>query len=122
MNLNIRCGSMQASHSASFTDSPLSKKGVDHPAATYMLPRLSAVVQNVGLVATSLFQRVGQDGKAVEGPVIVDGLSHLRNPAVVPTTPCGVNGRLAVWIAEDVPKKAALDHSFILLNGLPITS
>jgi hypothetical protein len=40
-----------------------------------MLPRLAAVLQDVGVGAAGVFQGVGEDGQAVEGPFIVDGLS-----------------------------------------------
>src|SRR5262249_39651186 len=36
-----------------------------HPAAANMFPRLPAVVQDIGLVAASVFEGVGEDGKAV---------------------------------------------------------
>jgi hypothetical protein len=47
--------------------SAFAEQEVHHPAAAHMLPRLTAVVQDVGVVAASVFQCVGQDGKLAEG-------------------------------------------------------
>src|SRR4051794_10278034 len=41
-----------------------------------MLPRLAAVVQDVGVLATGFFKGVCQDRQAVEDSLIVDGASH----------------------------------------------
>ena len=39
-----------------------------------MRPRLAAVRQDVGVIATGFFQCVGEDGQAADGSVIVNAL------------------------------------------------
>src|SRR5262245_32137852 len=49
---------------------------IDDPAAADVLGRLPAVLEDVGVVAAGVFERVGEDWHPLEGAVIVDGLSE----------------------------------------------
>ena len=54
----------------------LAKKQIHDPAPSDVLARLPAVVQDVGVVAAGVFEGVGEDGQAIEGTFVVDGLSQ----------------------------------------------
>jgi hypothetical protein len=42
-----------------------------------MLPRLAAVIQDVGVIASGVFEGIGEDGHPVEGTLVVDGFGDL---------------------------------------------
>jgi hypothetical protein len=54
--------------------SRLAQNEVDHPTTSNVIPRLAAVVQDVGIVAATFFESIGKDGHKVEGTYIVDAL------------------------------------------------
>ena len=66
--------------------------------------------QNVGVVATGVFQRVGQDRQPVEGTLGVDRLRNTANGAVAPGEPCGIelnrSERVPDYLAGGVGKDA----------------
>src|SRR5438132_1130557 len=64
----------------------LVEKQVHHPAATNMLARLPAMVQDVGVGAAGIFEGVAQDWHAVEGFVLVDRLGKVNDAG---GEPCG---------------------------------
>src|SRR5262249_21263206 len=78
---------------------------IDHPAPANMLARLSAVVQDVGIVAAGIFEGVGEDGQAVEGSVVVDRLGQGDD---VRCSAGGVESDRAEGVAEDVSDKGTL--------------
>src|SRR4051812_15007143 len=51
---------------ASVMTSLLPQKEVDNPTSSHMLSTLAAMVQDVGVAATSIFQGVGKHGKTVK--------------------------------------------------------
>jgi hypothetical protein len=55
----------------------LAENQIHDPAAAHVLARLSAMVQDVGVVAAGFCQSVGEDRKAVKGAVFVDRRSNL---------------------------------------------
>ena len=57
-----------------------------------MRPRSSQVVEDVGVVAAGFFNGIGQNGHAVECTLLVDGLSHFGDCAILPGEPNGFNG------------------------------
>ena len=74
-----------------------------------MLARLPAMVQDVGVIAASVFEGIGEDGQAVEGAVVVDGLSQGGD---VRRSPGGVERDGAEGIAEDSTEQVGLDFRF----------
>jgi hypothetical protein len=54
--------------------STLAQNQIDDPAAADVRPFAAAVGEDFGVVATGVFQRVGEDREAVEGTVVVDCL------------------------------------------------
>ena len=80
--------------------SPLPQHQIDHPAAANVRPRPAAVVEDVGVVAPGVLQRVGQDRHRGE----VAGLVHLPARARRRWTvrQLGVEGDGAEGVAEDV--------------------
>ncbi len=82
----------------------LAQDQVHDPAPLHMLPRLAAMVQNVGVSAARFFQTVGQDGQAIEGPVLVDRLGQFKDAAAAPGHPKGIDGW---WRVEGIAEDAA---------------
>jgi hypothetical protein len=72
----------------------------------------STVLKNIGVRASGIFQGIGEDGKAVEGTLIVNGLSNAWKSAVVPGKDGGRDGGRAEGVAEDVMEPAGLDIRF----------
>src|SRR5262249_7950132 len=72
------------SGTALVTASHLTQNQIHHPTASYMLPWLSAVRENVGVSATGFLKSIGQDGHQVEVSVVVNGLGQFRDSAIVP--------------------------------------
>jgi hypothetical protein len=81
-----------------------------------MVPRLSAVVQNIRIHASGFFEGVGKDRKVGEVAVIVDRLSELPNSAVPPLEPGRVNERLSTeWDGpEEIIQYPTLGYSLNL--------
>src|SRR5262245_30766698 len=67
-----------------WSDSLLAQKQIDYPTSPHMLARLSQMVQDVGVVAAGIFEGVGKDGEAVEGPVTVDAFSNAAHRVIIP--------------------------------------
>src|SRR5436305_1032056 len=65
----------------------LAQQQVDDPAAADVRPGAATVRQDGLVVAAGVEQRVGQDGEAVEGALLVDALRDLRDAPVVPVKP-----------------------------------
>jgi hypothetical protein len=76
-----------------------------------MLCGLSAMVQNIGVRASGIFEGVGQDGQAVERTVGVDRLSEGNG---ISRAPSSVKGHETIWIAEGAPKDIALSILLVL--------
>jgi hypothetical protein len=70
-----------------------------------MHSRLPAVVQDVLGRAAGFFESVSEDGKALEGTVVVDGLSEFLDGWGKPS---GIDGNGAKRIAEDVKQKQSV--------------
>ena len=64
-----------------------------------MLRRLSAMVQDVGIIAAGVFEGVGEDGKAVEGAIVVDGLGKGGD---VRCSPGGIERDGTKWVAQNI--------------------
>src|SRR5258708_7073945 len=80
MNWTIAFGSRHACHSAFVT--PLSclrftEKQIDHPTASDMEPRPSAVFDHRGVCTSRLLQNVTEPRHPVEGLLLVDELGKL---------------------------------------------
>ncbi len=86
--------------------SPLAQEQVHHPTAPYMLTRLAAVVQDVGVVAARFFKGVGKDGETggVKRPgwqdaVLVGGMGKSNDGGRLP---CRLQGGGVEGVAEDI--------------------
>jgi hypothetical protein len=75
------------------------------------------VTEDVGVGAAGLYQGVGEDGQAVEGPLVVDGLGQPGNRAVIPGQPGWFNGHRAKRVAEEVSQNFTLQDPLGLLLG-----
>jgi hypothetical protein len=64
-----------------------------------MLSRLSAVVQDVFVVAPGILKGIGKDGHSVKGSLVVDAIGEGKYGG---SEPRGVEGDGAEGIAEDV--------------------
>ena len=63
----------------------LAQDAIHDPAPACMFPRLSAVSENVGIVAARFFQGIGQDRETVEGAFFVDAASEADGVGGAPT-------------------------------------
>jgi hypothetical protein len=72
-----------------------------------MLARLTAVSQDIDVLAAGLFESVGQDRQAVEGTVIVNGPSEFHDGAFLPPEDGGVRRGGPEGVTENIPKKVA---------------
>jgi hypothetical protein len=70
----------------------LSKHQIHNPAPTNMVTTLTAMRQDVRVVAPGVFEGVSDDGEAVEGSIVVDGLGQSDDDAGKPT-----NDSLITW-------------------------
>jgi hypothetical protein len=71
---------------------------------------LATVIQDVLVVATSLFKSIRKNRQTVEGSVVVDGLGHLPHCAVVPRQQRrGEAYRAEKERAEDAAEEVGLD-------------
>jgi hypothetical protein len=61
----------------------LAQQEVHDPAAPDMRPRLSAVVEDLGVVAPGFFESFGQKRQALEGPFVVNRLGNGKDGGVV---------------------------------------
>src|SRR5262249_4793655 len=82
-----------------------------------MLTRLTAVAEDVGVGAAGLLQGVGQDGQAVAGSPVVDGLGQPGNRAVIPGQPRWFNRHRVKRVAEEVSQNLTLQDPLSLLLG-----
>jgi hypothetical protein len=80
-----------------------------------MLATRTAVGQDVGVVATCVFQGVGQDRHQVEGSLIVDRLGEGNDRR---SEPSAVESDGAEAIAEDFPKEIGLRSALRSINLL----
>ena len=74
-----------------------------------MLPRLAAVIQDVGVVAAGVFEGVGEDGQAVEGPFVIDGGGKGNDGG---SEPDGIDGYGAERVAEDAAQAVTQPYKF----------
>src|SRR5205814_5840399 len=82
---------------------------------------LAAVAEDVGVLAPGVFEGVGQNREAVEGPVGVDTSCDLDHDALVPRHPRRVDSHWAEWVAEQVtqePDLSSLLHAYSLTESL----
>jgi hypothetical protein len=91
----------------------LAEEQVHDPAPADVGAVTPAVVQDGLDRAAGFLEGIGEDGKAVEGTVFVDGAGELRDGSGVPGEPGGANGGNAVRIAQDVAKQVALVGFFL---------
>src|SRR5262245_40178144 len=86
-------------------DSLSAEQEVQCPAATSVRPGPAQVTQNVGVVAASVFQRVGEDWQILERSVSIDRFGHSVDGSLVPREPALLNScggkRVAKHIAQD---------------------
>jgi hypothetical protein len=87
---------------------------VHDPATADVFARLPAVVQDVGVVASGVLERIGQDRHPVECSLSVDAFSQSDGGF---GTPRSFNGDGAEGIAEDVSEEVALSFLF---NGFSL--
>jgi hypothetical protein len=59
------------------------------------------MVEDAGLLATSVFESVAQDGHVVEGSIVVDGPGDLDHATFVPGPVRGVKGDRAERVTND---------------------
>jgi hypothetical protein len=83
-----------------------------------MRPWLTAVVQDVGIGAASVFQGIGKDWHVHEATVGVDALSELDNGAIVPNKPSGVEGDRVEGVPENVTGNISLTPSLCFVDFL----
>src|SRR6516164_1451548 len=57
----------------------LAEQQVQHPAAADVRPGAAAVVEDGGVGAAGVFQRVGEDGHVLESPFVVDAAGDGRD-------------------------------------------
>src|SRR5262249_3823612 len=77
---------------------------------------LPAVLQEVGVRAAGVFERVGQDRQVVEGSLSVDRMSDGNNRGDLPG---GVNADGPEGVAEDVAKEPNLHTVGLLQSRFP---
>src|SRR5947208_1958765 len=80
--------------------SGFAKHEVHDPTAAHVFAGLPAMVENVGVAATGFFEGVGKDRQVGELPLVVDGLGHFRDRAIVPGKPSAVDGDGTEGVAE----------------------
>src|SRR5436189_3389499 len=83
----------------------LVQKKVHDPTSPHMAPNLTAVVQNIAVMAASLFECVRQDGQTVESTVVVDGQCEGYD---VGRSPSEVEAYRTEGVAENVPQQSRL--------------
>src|SRR5690349_5601475 len=88
----------------------LPQQAIHHPAAARVLATRPAMRQNIGVVAAGLLQRVGEDGQAAEGTVLVDAPGGAVDGR-------GAPGRVEGDGAEEVAEEAAEKGGLLLLLG-----
>src|SRR5262245_23171112 len=64
--------------------------------------RLPAVVQDVGVRATGIFQSVGEDWHPVEGSLVIDHPYQFHHAGIIPGEDRGINGRK--WLKGNWPE------------------
>src|SRR5262249_33529804 len=104
---NRRNGFLNSPFPVRYRRSLLAQHQIHHPAAANVLARLSAMVQDFGVIATSLLESGGENGQAVEGTLIVDGLCEGGD---VCCSPGRSDGDRAERVAEEVAEKVTLDR------------
>jgi hypothetical protein len=84
-----------------------------------MLPRLSAVIQDVKVRATGFFEGIGQDRHSLEGTLVVDGLGYLRDRAEarVPSQPG--SPRIVSWYSGISFSMSGTEFFFGAIFGFP---
>ena len=70
-----------------------------------MRSRSAAVAEHIGVVATGVLQRVSENGQAIKGTFLVNGLGYPGNCTVIPIEPNRVDGDRAEWIAENIAEE-----------------
>src|SRR5262245_32655564 len=65
----------------------LAEDEIDHPAAAHMRAGPAAMVEDVRVCATGVFEGVAEDGHSVEGAFLVHRLRELRDDPLVPEEP-----------------------------------
>jgi hypothetical protein len=80
-----------------------------------MLPRLAAVIQDVGIVAARVFEGIGEDGQAVEGAFVIDGGGERNDGGGEPgkIDSYGAEG-VADYVANDVALNLGLTENRFL--------
>ena len=73
-----------------------------------MRPAAAQVAQDVGVGAAGLLQGVGQDGQAVEGPLLVDRRGEFGDRAALSRQPGGARGERPEGVADDAAEQAGL--------------
>src|SRR4051794_10920599 len=73
---------------------------IDDKTTTDMRPLAPAVLQDPGVRAACVFERVCQDGHPVKGAFVVARLGELADRAAVPGEPGGVEGDWVGGVAE----------------------
>src|SRR5438128_1806121 len=82
-----------------------------------MRPRMPAVREDGGVLASGLFEGVGQGRQALERTLVIDRLSELDQRAVVRRSPQR-SGRRSEGVAENIAKENRL-RSFLGRSDLP---
>jgi hypothetical protein len=70
-----------------------------------MRPRPTQVTEQLGVGAAGILQGVGEDGQAVEGALLVDGLREFLHQSSVQESPGRVDDGRAEPVAEDIPRQ-----------------
>jgi hypothetical protein len=81
----------------------LAEQQIHHPAAANVLARLTAMVQDISIVATGVFEGIAEDRHALEGTLVVDGLGQSEDDGGAPG---GIEGNCSLSIT-------ALDFDFV---------
>jgi len=78
-----------------------------------VLARLPAVVQNVWVVATDIFEGISENGQVRESAFVIDGLGERHD---IPGEPALVGEDGTEGVAKDVTKQHSLGSLFATLN------
>src|SRR5262245_16121858 len=98
----------------------LAQKKVYNPASTDVIPWLAAVTEDVGVGATCFLQGISQDGQAIEGSLIVNGLGKSWDGATVPRQPSRINDRRKR--IEEVTEQVAVGLVFCFIGAIRFAS
>jgi hypothetical protein len=87
------------------TGTLFAQEQIDKPASPNMDPGLTAMVEDIGVTAAGIFDRVAKDWESIERPVIIDALSQSDHGCCQPG---GLEGDQRSGTADDVLEQGIL--------------